>query len=219
MQDFEGDLFYLINEAEKYFLKNIHIGMRVDGLRRVDIPEINKEAFREAIVNALCHRDYWKFDSVNVAVFKDRVEVRSPGLLYGDFTIDKIKQENVSERRNELISKLFYDVHYVENWGRGISKILSLEPDTDFKEVGTHFITVFRRKEVQKYPEKYPEKLNVTQAKIINIIKKEPNISRLGLAKRLYLTDSAIKKNLRILKEKGAIKRVGPAKGGYWEVL
>lgn len=87
------------------------------------------------------------------------------------------------------------------------------------KEVGTHFITVFRRKEVQKYPEKYPEKLNVTQVKMINIIKKEPNISRLELAKRLYLTDSAIKKNLRILKEKGVIKRVGPAKGGYWKVL
>ena len=54
---------------------------------------------------------------------------------------------------------------------------------------------------------------------MINIIKKEPNISRLELAKRLYLTDSAIKKNLRILKEKGVIKRVGPARGGYWKVL
>jgi len=68
----------LIDKAEKYFLENIHIGMRVEGLRRIDIPEINKKAFREAIVNAFCHRDYWKFDSVNIAIFKDRVEIRSP---------------------------------------------------------------------------------------------------------------------------------------------
>jgi predicted HTH transcriptional regulator len=65
----------------KNILKNIHIGMRLEGLRRVDVPEIDKEAFREAIINAFCHRDYYEYDSVNIAVFKDRVEVRSPGLL------------------------------------------------------------------------------------------------------------------------------------------
>jgi len=81
MKDFEGDLFYLIERAEEYILKNIHIGMRLEGLRRVDVPEIDKEAFREAIINAFCHRDYFQYDSVNIAVFKDRVEIRSPGLL------------------------------------------------------------------------------------------------------------------------------------------
>ena len=45
--------------------------------------QIDKEAFREAIINAFCHRDYREHDSVNVAIFKDRVEVRSPGLFYG----------------------------------------------------------------------------------------------------------------------------------------
>jgi ATP-dependent DNA helicase RecG len=80
------------------------VGMRLEGLRRVDVPEIDKEAFREAIINAFCHRDYYEYDSVNIAVFKDRVEVRSPGLLYGGLTIDQIKREMASERRNELIA-------------------------------------------------------------------------------------------------------------------
>ncbi len=48
MKDFDGDLFYLIERAEEYVLKNIHIGMKLEGLRRVDVPEIDKEAFREA---------------------------------------------------------------------------------------------------------------------------------------------------------------------------
>src|SRR3989339_1299136 len=63
MQDFEGDIFYLIEKAEGYILKNIHIGMKLEGLRRVDVPEIDKAAFREAIINAFCHRDYREFRS------------------------------------------------------------------------------------------------------------------------------------------------------------
>lgn len=65
MQDFEGDLFSLIEKAEEYILKNIHIGMKLEGLRRIDVPEIDKAAFREAIINAFCHRDYREYDSVN----------------------------------------------------------------------------------------------------------------------------------------------------------
>ena len=84
MQDFEGDLFYLIEKAEGYILKNIHIGMKLEGLRRIDVPEIDKAAFREAIINAFCHRDYREFDSVNIAVFKDRIEIRARDCFMAD---------------------------------------------------------------------------------------------------------------------------------------
>lgn len=149
MTDFYGDLFYLIDMAEAYVLKNIHIGMKLDGLRRIDVPEINKEALREAIINAFCHRDYYKYDSVNVAVFKDRVEIRNPGKLYDGLTIDEIVKGNVSKRRNELIAEMFNKVHYVEKWGRGIELILSKEPETEFKEAFAMFVTVFKRKKAQ----------------------------------------------------------------------
>ncbi|MEK6921465.1 MAG: RNA-binding domain-containing protein, partial [Nanoarchaeota archaeon] len=95
MQEYFGDLFTLMEKAEKYILENIHIGMKVEGLYRVDVPEIDKEAFREAIINAFCHRDYYLYDSVNIAIFKDRLEIRSPGLLYGGLTIEKIKAEEI----------------------------------------------------------------------------------------------------------------------------
>lgn len=82
--------------------------------------EIKEVAFREAIINAFCHRDYREFDSVNVAVFKDRVEIRSPGLLYGSLTIAAIRTKMVSERRNELIAEMLHRVHFIEKWRRGI---------------------------------------------------------------------------------------------------
>jgi ATP-dependent DNA helicase RecG len=68
----------------------------------VEVPEIDKETFREATINAFCHRDYYEYDAVNVAIFKNRLEIWSPGLLFGNLTIENIKTANLSERRNEL---------------------------------------------------------------------------------------------------------------------
>ena len=188
--------------------------MRLEGMRRIDIPEMDKDAFREGIINAFCHRDYWKYDSVNIAVFKDRVEIRNPGLLYGNLTIEMIRKENVSERRNELIAEIFHNVHFVEKWGRGISLILSKEPDTEFKEVGTRFIAVFKRKELEKVGEKVGE----NEAKIFNLVSQDKNITYVELANKLNITEKSVYKNIEKLKKKGLLKRIGPAKGGHWEV-
>jgi len=124
-QEYSGDLFYLINSAETYILEHIDIGMRLDGSVRVDVPEIDRDAFREAIINAFCHRDYFEYDSVNIAIFKDRLEIRNPGRLYGGLTIKQIRTRMVSQRRNELIADIFHRGRFVERWGRGISLILS----------------------------------------------------------------------------------------------
>jgi len=90
------------------FYETINIGMRLDGLVRVDVPEIDRDAFREAIINAFCHRDYFEYDSVNIAIFKDRLEIRNPGRLYGGLTIKQIRTRMVSQRRNELIADIFH---------------------------------------------------------------------------------------------------------------
>jgi ATP-dependent DNA helicase RecG len=145
-QEFSGDLFYLIEMAEEYILKNIHIGMKLDGLYRIDVPEISRPAFREAVINAFCHRDFNEYDSVNIAIFKDRLEIRNPGGLFGGLTIEQIKKEPISKRRNELIAEMFHRVHFVEKWGRGIDLIRTEEPTVDFKEIADTFITTLSRK-------------------------------------------------------------------------
>ena len=227
MQDFEGDIFYLIEKAEAYILKNIHIGMKLEGLRRIDVPEIDKAAFREAIINAFCHRDYREFDSVNIAVFKDRVEIRSPGLLYGGLTIETIRTKMVSERRNELIAEMLHRVHFIEKWGRGIKLILFKEPDTEFSEVGTKFITTFKRrsylegkKESEKLGENSTQKTTQkTTQKIIEAITKKSDITQKELATIIGITEDGVKYHITRLRKQGLLKRIGPDKGGYWEVL
>ncbi|MEK6982493.1 MAG: ATP-binding protein [Candidatus Micrarchaeota archaeon] len=216
MKEYVGDVLYLIEEAQKYLLKNIHIGMRIAGLVRVDVPEINEEALREAIINAFCHRDYYNDDSVNIAVFSDRVEIRSPGLLYGGLTIERIRNEKISERRNDLLADMLHRIHYIEKWGQGISKMLSKEPSVSFKEVGRQFITVFKRQEKTSAVEKTREK---TREKILALIKSNPSITTDELADKLKLTTKGIEWQVSRLKSKGVLKRIGPDKGGHWGVL
>jgi len=143
--DFHGDILELIEEAEKYILKNIHIGMRLDGLWRVDVPEIAPVALREAIINAFCHRDWRDPDYIHIAIYKDRVEVRNPGDLYDDLTLDDLRRGNVSRRRNPLIADLLRRVRLIEAWGRGMPLILKNAPSATFREVAGLFIASFQR--------------------------------------------------------------------------
>lgn len=143
--DFDGDILELVEEAQKYILKNIHIGMRLDGLYRVDVPEISMAALREAIINAFCHRDYRDPDYVQIAVFKNRVEIRSPGGLYDGLTMEEMRGGNVSRRRNPLIADLFRRIHMVEGWGRGMPLILENAPNVQFRQIAGLFIASFER--------------------------------------------------------------------------
>ncbi len=161
--DFSGDILTLIEESEKYILKNIRIGMKLDGLVRVDVPEIDRDAFREAIINAFCHRDYRDPDEVRIAVFPDRVEVRNPGTLMEGVTLRTLKTGKVSRRRNPLIADLLRRIQLIEAWGRGIPLILEKSPDVRFTQVAGIFITEFPRSiHAENTPSEAPVEAPVT---------------------------------------------------------
>jgi ATP-dependent DNA helicase RecG len=217
--DFEGDILELIEEAQKYILKNIHIGMRVKGLYREDVPEISIEAMREAIINAFCHRDYRDPDYVQVAVFKDRVEIRNPGELLDGLTIEELRKGNVSKRRNPLVAELLRRVHMVEAWGRGVPLILEKEPGVQFREIAKLFITSFDRPSFGESVDKaVVTTQETTQEKIIACLKAEPALTRKLLAQRVGLSEGGVKYHLNKLKAAGKIRHVGPTKAGRWEV-
>ncbi len=224
--DFSGDILELIEEAQKYILKNIHIGMKLDGLYRVDVPEISVAAMREAIINAFCHRDYRDPDYVQVAIFKDRVEIRNPGELYGGLTIDQIRKGNVSRRRNPLIAELLRRIQMVETWGRGMRLILAEEPTVQFREVAQLFIAAFNRpsydraeKTIEKTIDKAIDKpLSATEKAIIELITANPSITQNEMARQLGLSEIGIRYNINKLKTKAMLQRIGGKKPGRWEV-
>ncbi|WP_228769190.1 ATP-binding protein [Limnohabitans sp. 2KL-3] len=234
--DFDGDVLELIEEAEKYILKNIHIGMRLEGMRRVDVPEISRAALREAIINAFCHRDWRDPDYIQIAVYKNRVEIRNPGGLFDGLTFEQMRRGNVSHRRNPLIADLFRRIDMVEAWGRGMPLIRENAPDVEFREIARLFVASFERpsaaavtgpetgletspktsletglENTKKTPKKHQET-------ILQHLRQYPQANVPELMDATGLSTNGVKYHLNQLKQAGKLRRLGPTKGGRWEV-
>jgi ATP-dependent DNA helicase RecG len=230
--DFDGDVLELIDEAEKYILKNIHIGMRLEGMRRVDVPEISRAALREAVINAFCHRDWRDPDYIQIAIYKNRVEIRNPGGLFDGLTFEAMRRGNVSHRRNPLIADLFRRIDMVEAWGRGMPLILENAPTVEFREIARLFIASFERPSatLETSPETGPKTSLETglenakktpkkhQETILRHLLQHPQASVPELIDATGLSTNGVKYHLNQLKQAGKLRRVGPTKGGRWEV-
>ncbi len=122
---FEGPIPEMIDEAEIYVLSALRKASLIEGLLRRDIPEYPLGAIREALANAVAHRDYSPYvrgSYVQIRLFADRIEVQSPGGLFGNVTVDNLEDEHST--RNVRLMRLLEDVHVVENRGSGIRAML-----------------------------------------------------------------------------------------------
>jgi len=123
---FEGPILELVDEAEAHIMSRIATAALVDGLLRRDIPEYPRTAIREALVNAVVHRDYsgWvRGSQIQVRLFADRLEVRSPGGLFGDVTVETL--EDRQSTRNRRLMQLMEYLQLVENRGSGINSMIA----------------------------------------------------------------------------------------------
>jgi len=208
-------------ELEKYILKNIRIGMRLNGMRSEDVPEIAVEALREAIINAFCHRDWHDPESVRVAIYPDRVEIRNPGSLPEGLTIEQLRKGFISRRRNPRVAELLRRVHLVEAWGHGLPLILEKAPQAEFEDVAGIFTARFRRP-VGSMNGSVNSSLKSSlksSLEIIGLMRQSPVITVSEIAKLIGVTERAVKKQIAILRALERLRRIGPDKGGHWEVL
>ncbi len=123
--DLSGTLPEMIDAAEQFIRRNTRLAATVVGFRRREVTEYPYEAIREAVCNAVCHRDYRIAGaSVRIMVFADRIEVNSPGGLPPGVTLANIERKHVL--RNPLIANYLYDIFYIEKWGTGIARMRRL---------------------------------------------------------------------------------------------
>ncbi|MGH2541482.1 MAG: ATP-binding protein, partial [Ardenticatenaceae bacterium] len=124
-QQIDGALPQQIAKAESFLLDNMRRGVVMRGLQRVEQLEYPREAVREAIVNAVAHRDYSiRGAETQIFMFADRIEFYSAGRLPGHITLENILDERFS--RNEIIVQVLSDLGFIERLGYGIDRILSL---------------------------------------------------------------------------------------------
>lgn len=147
-----GHGFHLLSEAMAFLQRHLPVAGRIQSglFERIDEPLFPPIALREALVNAVCHRDYSRpGGSVSLAIYDDRLEVWSDGSLPFDISVEDLKHEHSSHPRNPLIAGVFYKRKLFENWGRGTQLIVDLcvkagHPEPEFIEqagaVGVRFL-------------------------------------------------------------------------------
>jgi ATP-dependent DNA helicase RecG len=147
---FEGPIPEMIKQAENYVLGAMRKAVLIDGVFRRELPEYPLEALREALANAVAHRDYSPYvrgSYVQIRMFADRLEIQSPGGLFGNVTVENLEEEHST--RNVRLMRMMEDMHVVENRGSGISAMLqamreaNLEPPR-FDDRRASFQVTFR---------------------------------------------------------------------------
>jgi len=236
---FRGTLFDILRQCELYISERMNWRVEFKDFKRVEIPEIPVDAIREALVNSLCHRDYFRAESNKVAIFKDRIKIYNPGEFTARFEpSDYIHGDAESVQRNPLISEILYFSKDVERWGTGIRRIYEECTENDvkveFRKERGGFSTVFYRSPEyerafvgttgNQFPEEVPGKSSQktsekTSEKIILLIKENPSISAKEIAEKLGVSSRAIEMQIAKLKKNNIITRTGPAKGGHWAVV
>ncbi len=145
-----GTLPDQIDQAEEFLVRHMRVGARTDGFHRVDEPDYPLEALREAIVNAVVHRDYsLAGEAVRLFYYPDRIEAHSPGLLPPGIRLDDLRAGRVPSRpRSPILASLLRDVPggYMERVGSGvvfmIGEMRALgRPEPEFREQGEVLVT------------------------------------------------------------------------------
>ena len=176
------------------------------------------------MVNALVHRDYLIDAPVRIFMFDDRVEIISPGHLPNHLTVAKIRAGNSVIRNPILVSFASKGLLPYRGLGSGIKRALEDWPGIEFKDdhEGNLFVSVVPRQGTLKNAEgslKSPKGGLKGSLKILAALNENPNLTALSLVEKLETSLRAIRKNLALLQARGLLRRVGPDKGGHWEVL
>lgn len=194
---------------------------KITSKERIETHLWNPIAIREAVINAIIHNDYTNEIPPKFEIFEERLEITSAGSL--PLGISKEEFFNgVSNPRNREIMRIFKDLEMVEQLGSGVPRILQVYGRESFV-----FMQNFTRMVLQKGGSiggsmggSIGGSIHLTdrQKDILDLMRQNNKISYRKIAQILDIADSAVKKHLDTLKQKGAIKRVGGTRG-YWEVL
>ena len=218
---FSGPLLQQYHLAMQWLKGKLNVRYKIEGSGpRKEIWEIPETAFKEAIINALAHRDYYdKGAQITIELFSNRVEISNPGGLTSAIKPDEFGTK--SHSRNPLVFGLFERVDMVEKIGSGISRINDAMkeaklPEPDFKTEGI-FTVVFKRVTVEETVEETVEK--TTREKIIELIRDNPTITTKDIAASVGITIKGVEYQIAKMQDDKILVREGSKKSGRWKIV
>lgn len=228
-RQFNGNAFELLLRAERFLRENLPVAGRVQpGLfERVDDPLYPPVALREALANAVCHRDYsLGGGSVAVAIYDDRLEITSSGTLHFGLTSQALLQPHESLPWNPLIARVFYRRGVIESWGRGTIKMAELVsraglPPPEIEEGGGCVVVRFRPSRYVP-PSRVAQNVTNRQQRVLAVLAGNSS----GMALReicagidLAATERQVREDLAVLKVLGLANSEGHGRGARWKLL
>ena len=157
-KEYEGPLCEQIDGAYKFVLNYLSMAVEINGIVHKEKYELPHKAIRELIINAVIHRNYQMSSSVQVAVYDDRVEISSPGSIYGSLTLEEALSGR-SSIRNKTLARTLEKIDVLEGWGSGFKRIFA-ECDEygvdrpEFLEIGDMLRVNFYRPSYKKNGDK-----------------------------------------------------------------
>ncbi|MFH1215491.1 MAG: ATP-binding protein [Pseudomonadota bacterium] len=200
-------------------MRNLHKVQAGRGVNAPGLPEIPEAVFEELLVNALVHRDYLVSAPIRLFIFDNRIEIISPGHLPNNLTVEKILVGNSNIRNPILVSYVAKGLLPYHGLGSGIKRALDEWPQIDFTDDrdGCLFTATVHREKGKGTGEMIGSEKS--SEKILKLLKNFPGLSAREVADRMGLSPRAVEKQIAKLREEGRLRRVGPAKGGHWDVL
>ncbi|NOQ56210.1 MAG: winged helix-turn-helix transcriptional regulator [Nanohaloarchaea archaeon] len=210
--------FFAIYER---LIKKIDVPFKLKGAFR-DENQPQVKAIREALVNLLVHSDYFSPMKPRIRVFTNRIEFLNPGALPKPY--EELQKGDISLPRNPLITKMFRVIDLSENAGYGFDKMIKgwtshySEKPIVSGSIDNYRIEFFFEKALETTQKTTQITTQKTTQKIIIAMTENPMVTRKELAQITGITEDGIKFHLNRLKASGAINRIGPDKGGHWEI-
>jgi ATP-dependent DNA helicase RecG len=217
-----GPLARVVERAWNVTWEEMRVGAVVNGLEREELTEYPPFAVREALVNAVAHRDYRVSGRrIEVRMYSDRLEVISPGSLPGYITVDNIVEEHFS-RNPRLVNGLF-QWGYIEELGLGIDQMIedmvqAGHPPPSFSATPHSFTVKLsnKRKQVATTP-KWTRNMNERQARALTYVKENGSITNREYQKLCPdVTSETLRLDLVDLVDRGSLLKIGSKKGTHY---
>jgi ATP-dependent DNA helicase RecG len=220
-----GNAFELFVHAQRFLREHLPIASRIapEQLERIDQPLYPTEATREAIANALCHRDYsLASGSVAIAIYDDRLEISSTGNLPFGLTPEDLLRDHLSHPRNPLIAEVFYKRGLIESWGRGTLRMIELTEQAglvppEFSDSG-HHVTVRFRPTSYVPPTRVSHFLSDLQREILEALSEHgpSTLGEISEALDRSVVPRTLQNNLQTLREVGLVELKGSRRWARW---
>lgn len=202
------------DKAVSYF-KRYYQYEEISGIERKTVELIPEAAYREAVANALIHRE-WDINShIRIAMFKDRIEINSPGGLPKGIPRGEYLSGGISYLRNPILGNVFFRMHYIEMFGTGISRILELYRDAAVKpqfNITENVISVILPVLKTTYD------VTEDEAKIISVLKGAYQLSSSEISKSSGFSRAKTIRLLNMLTEKNFVKCTGKGRGTKYQL-